>query len=236
MQSEPSPGMGQQQLVWHVARQALVSIRTAELNLWAARLADHFRLNIVAPPVVIRPLNGCLGIYHWEYGRFGLIERIFLDEKHVMEDEPWEGQSTLGHELFHCDERHHGHPPRGTFIRYHTSEFRRKARSKGLIVDSSGRTRPAPGSTPFSELLRMHGIQVPDRPDDTHLPAHETALERTICEMLGGDREVADMLNELKIILEPIAPPHLATSTHDKGEFLRVLASAQAPWGFHAER
>jgi hypothetical protein len=134
------------------------------LNWWLRRLIGHFGLGVSAPPLFIRRLNGCDGAYCWPR------EQIELNERHVAEDDYVNVVSTVLHEGLHCWETHHDHPPIDSMIWYHTLEFRRKARSAGLIVDSDGHTSCLPGRTPFLDLLRAHGVC----PGGPHVPAQPT--------------------------------------------------------------
>jgi len=139
---------------WEHQRQA------AALHQWAERMVLEFKLEVPVPCLMIEGLRRRYG--HFRCGRngFGLVDEIALDQVHLASDPYAETLDTLLHELLHSWQRRHGRPGRRN---YHNREFRRKALSLGLSIDARGCGGYAPGDTPFVNLLRRYGVEVPLR-------------------------------------------------------------------------
>lgn len=128
------------------------------LQDWADRFIVQFELNI--PQVVLRVDDlprTCLGHFRPGHNGFGLKGEIALNRVYVKTLPTWRVLGTLLHELLHAWQDVHGLPSKGN---HHNDEFRRKAGSLGLIVGRRGVTGFS-ATSPFKELLRGHGIEVP---------------------------------------------------------------------------
>jgi hypothetical protein len=135
--------------------------QAAALHQWAERMVLEFKLQIPVPCLMIEGLRGRYG--HFRCGRngFGLVDEIALDESHLASDPYAETLDTLLHELLHSWQKRHGRPGRRN---YHNQQFRQKALSLGLSIDEQGCGGYIPGDTPFTNLLRRFGVEVPERP------------------------------------------------------------------------
>jgi len=151
----------------------------ASLHPWVDRMNVAFALGL--PPIVLgvaRLRRTTLGHYRPGRNGFGLRYEIFLNAWYV--DRPLAAKlGTLCHELAHAWQEVHGNP--GT-PPYHNKEFRQKAASLGLIIDSRGRTQYVPGL--FSDLLQREGIDASDLFLPSGLPvlASRTRLRKHSCE------------------------------------------------------
>jgi hypothetical protein len=135
----------------------------ARLNRWARRMSRAFKLGSGPPPPVdIRRLRrGVLGLYRYRASG----ERILIDEVHAAKDEFWEVLGTLLHECTHWWHRYHRRPDDDEdhwTPQHHSIQFRAKALTFGLLIDSEGHTSYEAGLTPFTQLLLAHGVALPD--------------------------------------------------------------------------
>lgn len=137
----------------------------ADLHTWAERMVLEFKLETEeVPALMIERLRMCLGHYRIGRNGFGINDEIGLDERHVRASPYWEVLGTLAHEILHLWQEHNGKPPGPNSRNYHNKQYREKAQEIGLIVDQYGHTQYAPGDTPFLNLLRKYGLQVPEIP------------------------------------------------------------------------
>jgi len=135
---------------------------TKDLNTWAGRMVDEFKLEIGLPCINIEKLRRPkLGHYRCGRNGFGLIDEIAIDLQHVLGHDYWTVLATLLHELLHSFQEHNGQPASKKSGNYHNAEFRKKAARLGLVVDEHGHTECEPGDTPFLNLLRKHGVEAP---------------------------------------------------------------------------
>ncbi|HVX12743.1 MAG TPA: SprT-like domain-containing protein [Pirellulales bacterium] len=97
---------------------------------------------------------------HFRYGHngFGLKGEIAINTLYLNKREQWQILGTLLHELLHGWQQVHGTPGKRN---HHNEEFREKAAGLGLLIDRHGVTGYA-ASSPFKELLRRNGVDVPD--------------------------------------------------------------------------
>lgn len=138
----------------------------ANLHTWAERMIFDFKIQTKAvPALMIERLRKRLGHYRSGRNGFGLRDEIALDEHHVRGNPYWKVLGTLLHEILHCWQEHSGKPPGPNSRNYHNKQYREKAEELGLIVDQYGHTQYAPGDTPFLNLLRKYGVQVPEIPE-----------------------------------------------------------------------
>ena len=136
-----------------------------ELHAWAERFNVEFNLNTPVPAVTVKRLRGrCIG--HFLSGRnsWGLSYEIAIDQSLAVGGATWLTLGVLLHECLHLWEEIHGSPPNSARFNYHSRGFRDKAHSLGLLVDRWGHMRYVTGSSPFLELLRKYGVEVPDLP------------------------------------------------------------------------
>jgi len=137
----------------------------ANLHTWAGRMCVEFKLQLEqVPALMIERLRKRLGHYRKGRNAFGLNDEIALDEHHVQVSPYWETLGTLAHEILHLWQEHKGKPPGPNSRNYHNKQYRQKAQELGLIVDRYGRTQYAQGDTPFLNLLRKYGVDVPEIP------------------------------------------------------------------------
>jgi hypothetical protein len=128
------------------------------LRSWTAHFIDAFGLDITLPTVSVDRLRATtLGRFRTVDG-YGLHDTIEINAKHLSE-EPSEILITLVIELLHFWQERHGDGAGKNG--YHDVEFRRKARTMGLMLDERGRLREPPDH-PFASLLRAQGIQIPE--------------------------------------------------------------------------
>jgi hypothetical protein len=131
----------------------------------------EFKLETGTPALMIEPLRrGRLG--HYRHGRnaFGLMDEVAIDQNHAQLASYWRVIGTLLHELIHAWQEHNGKPPSKNSFNYHNKQFREKAALFGLIVDQYGHTKYATGNTPFLNLLKKYGLEVPEIPGPELLP------------------------------------------------------------------
>jgi hypothetical protein len=129
------------------------------LQEWAERFNCEFKLDV--PEVVLSvgmlPLSR-LAQFRYGHNDMGLKGEVAINARYLSGLNVWEVLGILLHELLHGWQQAHGTPGRGN---HHNTEFREKAAALGLIVDRRGITGYAAHS-PFKDLLRRHGIPVPD--------------------------------------------------------------------------
>ncbi len=136
-----------------------------ELQRWAEIFVAEFRLALPQVALCVGPTRrNCYGYFRPGHNQFGVRREILIKESHVLlhiqKGEYWPVLGTLLHELLHAWQDQNGLP--GT-NNYHNAQFRDKAAEYGLVVDGRGYTQYAPGSR-FFEVLRKHGVPVPDVP------------------------------------------------------------------------
>lgn len=141
----------------------------ADLHLWAERMILEFKLEIGTPALRIDSLRRP-GHYRPGRNAFGLKDEIAIDEGHARGSLYWQLLGTLLHEILHSWQEHNGKAPSPNSHNYHNKEYREKAASLGLIVDERGYTQYAPGTTPFFNLLKKYGIEVPEVPRPKLVP------------------------------------------------------------------
>lgn len=132
------------------------------LHLWAERFISEFKLKATVPALMLGQLRrSTLG--HFRPGRngFGLVNEIAVNLRHISEERYWRALATLLHELLHAEQEVSGTPGKGN---YHNKEFRNRANSLGLLVDSRGRTAILPAPSLFTDILEKYGVDVPELP------------------------------------------------------------------------
>jgi hypothetical protein len=132
-----------------------------ELHCWREIFTVEFKLQI--PPVAFcikHTRSNCYGYFRPGHNEFGLTREIAINKDYLAWREDWQVLGTLLHELLHAWQDACGNPG---MRNYHNAEFRDKALCYGLIVSSRGVTDYAPQS-PFMDLLRKYGVNVPELP------------------------------------------------------------------------
>lgn len=136
---------------------------------------------------MIKPLRRArLGHYMPGRNAFGLRDEVAIDQDHAKTDPYWQIIGSLLHELIHAWQEHNGKPPSRNSHNYHNKEFREKAAVLGLIVDQYGHTKYAPGDTPFLNLLRKCGVEVPEIPEPDVILTKPSRSKLILYECLCG--------------------------------------------------
>ncbi len=128
------------------------------LQVWAERFNLEFKLEIPAISLCVDWLPAfCYG--HFRSGRngFGLINEIAINRKYLVDQGAWEVLGTLLHEMLHAWQETYGKPGKNN---YHNKEFRDKAHSIGLVIDSRGTQQYLPDS-PFFKILEREQVAFP---------------------------------------------------------------------------
>jgi hypothetical protein len=141
-----------------------------------------FKLEVPVAPIKIAPLGAArLGHYVCGFNEFGLKNEITIAASHVRRSvdggQWWRVLGTLLHEHPHLWQQLHGKPGRWN---YHNVEYQRKAEGVGLIVDSRGYTQYA-AESPFMDLLKKHGVEVPEVPKPQSRVAGQSKLKKWSC-------------------------------------------------------
>ena len=160
-----------------------------ELHRWAVIFDSEFKLkipNIALAIDLLRPTT--LGHFRPGHNGFGLACEIAINRRHLRSREPWQVLGTLLHELLHAWQEAHGKPGKNN---YHNKEFRAKALEYGLIIDHWGHTQYAPES-PFVELLRRHGVQIPALPVPAPKSKGSSKLKKWSCGCTNVRVAIAD--------------------------------------------
>lgn len=170
---EPDPALIYSQLAAH-QREEVWSLQKeiALLQEWSVRFIVQFGLGIVALALRVEKLpKKTLGTHRSGHNGQGLLNEITLSIEHVMSPHLWDVLGTLLHELLHAWQAAHGKagPERKG---EHNAEFIAKARECGLIVEKDGTQGYLPDS-PFVELLREMGVDVPEFHGKPILPQRE---------------------------------------------------------------
>ena len=139
--------------------QSLVS----DLHVWADRFVLEFKLECSTPAIMIGSLNVTTD-GHYQPGRngFGLLDEIAINKNHISQDEYWGVLGTLLHELLHAEQEHSGKPGQHN---YHNKQYKDRACSLGLIVDSQGHQQYTPKPSPFFGVLDKYGVKAPTVPE-----------------------------------------------------------------------
>lgn len=129
-----------------------------ELQAWMGRFDDRFKLGI--NEVVLRvdslPVS-VMGHYRHEPNGLGLKGEVAINVRYLVDRAYWQVLAILLHQCVHAWQSVGGTPARDD---HHNLEFRQKAAELGLLVDRRGVTYCAANS-PFFDLLRVHGVEVP---------------------------------------------------------------------------
>lgn len=158
-----------------------------DLHLWGERMIFEFKLQIGTPVLMVARLRrGRLGHYRRGRNAFGLRDEIAIDQSHAEESAYCRVLITLAHELIHSWQEHHGSPPSRRSFNYHNREFRNKAESLGLIVDSRGHTHCSPGDTPFLLLLKKYDVAVVETGEPRLALAQPSRSKLTLYECACG--------------------------------------------------
>ncbi|MCI0460004.1 MAG: SprT-like domain-containing protein [Gemmataceae bacterium] len=130
-----------------------------ELQRWATVFNGEFKLDVTEYSLCVDRLRrNRLGHFRPGHNGFGLRGEVAINRLYLDQREFWQVLGTLLHEMLHAWQQEHGRPGKGN---YHNKEFRDKAQAYGLVIDRRGYTQYEPDS-PFMELLRRHGVTVPE--------------------------------------------------------------------------
>ena len=145
------------QLVANWGKQKLMN----NLHVWAERFIFEFELKIEDTPALMVDKLSQSTYGHFRPGRngFGLRNEIAINEIYIEEQKYWETLGTLLHELLHAEQEIKGNAGKNN---YHNKNYKDRAASFGLIVDSWGHTSYAPAPTPFWDILKKYGVEMPD--------------------------------------------------------------------------
>lgn len=126
------------------------------LHLWFERFNTEFKLGIEEFALRLDHLPAhCYGHFRYGHNGFGLKGEIALNRLYLVGNRSYSQiLGTLLHESLHAWQQEHGKPGKGN---YHNSEFRKKAKELGLIIDADGITTYSVES-PFKTLLAQYGI------------------------------------------------------------------------------
>lgn len=132
----------------------------AELQTWAERFDAEFKLQCGPLSLAVCKLSRRhFGHFRCGHNGFGLWGEIAINSIYVDQRPRWQTLGTLLHELIHAWQQANGDRGKnGT----HNRQFRDKARSLGLLIDTRGVTEYAPES-PFTRILEQHGIAISTR-------------------------------------------------------------------------
>lgn len=137
------------------------------LHRFARIFEFEFKLKLGSPVITIARLRGRrLGHYLARFNDFGLENEIALDERQLLRgqasEEAWaECLATVLHEMLHFWEAI-VHGRRGGSSNYHTRRFRDKTLELGLRVGDRGESLGILPESPFTEVLKRHGIRIPE--------------------------------------------------------------------------
>jgi hypothetical protein len=162
------------------------------LQLWCVRLIEEFKLNIPEVAIRVDTLRPtCYGHFRYGHNGFGLKGEIGINSSYIGDRDLWEVLGTLLHELLHAWQQAHGAPSARS--NFHNAEFRQKAASLGLVIDTRGVTLYAPDG-PFKQLLRQHGVAVPtSEPPTRERRRGNSKLKKWSCGCTNVRCAVADL-------------------------------------------
>jgi len=133
-----------------------------EFHLWAKRFDVEFKLNLPLPAIAVDKLGKkSLGFFRYGRNGLGLKHEITISYTHVQSEEFWQVLGTLLHELLHLWQQIHGEPSNSN---YHNKQYRDKALSLGLVVDTWGHQRYVPEDSLFLDVLKKYCIEVSQIP------------------------------------------------------------------------
>lgn len=139
-----------------------------DLHRMVGLMVTEFKLDIGIPALTVEALSvKRYGHFHRDRNGFGLIGEIALNRRYLTTRPYWMVLGTLFHELLHFHQQVHGKPGKGNF---HNREFRAKAKSYGLVIDTKGVTDYEAPPTAFSAFLEKHGIKMPKLPEPPVVP------------------------------------------------------------------
>ncbi|MBI3466026.1 MAG: hypothetical protein HY000_23680 [Planctomycetes bacterium] len=160
-----------------------------ELQRWATIFDFEFKLEITEVALSVDwSRYRSLGHFRPGHNGLGLRGEVAINQRQLPSREPGQILGTLLHELLHAGQQVHGTPGKGN---YHNKQFRDKAGQYGLIVEPNGVTHYAPQS-PFTELLRKHGVHIPELPGPTLQERGTSKLKKWSCGCTNVRVAVAD--------------------------------------------
>lgn len=149
------------------------------LQQWSERFVSEFALMITQVSLCVECLPAHrLGHFRSGLNGFGLAAEVAINRTHLDKREPWQVLGTLLHELLHAWQELHGKP--GSW-NYHNNEFREKARTLGLIIDTKGHTQYAPNSS-FFAVLNKYGVETPEFPPVQYVLRGQSKQKKWSCQ------------------------------------------------------
>lgn len=129
----------------------------AFLQQYASLFNSSFGLGLTEIAIRVDWLDPqCNGHFRRGFNGFGLEAEIAIN-RHHLNREPYQILGTLFHEMLHAWQEKFGRPGKGN---YHNKQFRAKAESFGLVINTKGQTQFKPDS-PFLRLLAANGVNMP---------------------------------------------------------------------------
>ena len=156
----------------------------ADLHTWAERMVVDFKIQSDGiPALLVERLRKCTGHYRKGRNGFGINDEIAIDESHIQTSPYWQVLGTLAHEILHFWQAHNGQTPGTNSRNYHNAQYRQKALEIGILVDRYGHTQFIPENTPFMDLLKKYGIEIPSIPaaEDTSPQKSPSSLRLYEC-------------------------------------------------------
>ena len=131
-----------------------------EFHRWIEIFVSQFKLEISVPALMIDRLR-CTRLGHFYPGRdgFGLLSEIAINDLYVADQPNWRNLATLLHELGHAHQEKTGKPGKGN---YHNKQYQEWAKSAGFVVDALGHMSIVPPPSPFWDVLKEYGVEVPE--------------------------------------------------------------------------
>jgi hypothetical protein len=149
-----------------------------DLHHWAEVFSDEFKLGISNIALRVDGLRvRRLGRFSPHHNGFGLEREIGIERRTLHTQEFWQLLGTLLHQLLHAWQEDYGKPAKG---HYHNRQFQRKAAEFGLIVNGRGDQHYQPNSL-FTEVLRAHGVVIPEFPEPPPLLMGSSKLKLWVC-------------------------------------------------------
>jgi len=138
----------------------------ADIHVWAQKMVLDGKVETGTPALMIEQLRPeRFGHCRDRRNAFGLKDEVVVDQDYCQASLYRQVLGVSLHELLHARQEHNGKPPSPKSRNYHNNQFREKAATFGLLVDSRGHAQYAPGDTPFFTLLGKYGLEVPEIPE-----------------------------------------------------------------------
>ena len=136
-----------------------------DLHIWAERFCLELKLQCTPPAIMLDRLRRCwYGHFRIDRNGFGILNEIAINISHINGGKiDYDNLGTLLHELIHSEQQALGTDGRASRNRnYHNAAFIERTKGFGLIVNHKGHQQYVPPPTRFSNLLAIHGIELPE--------------------------------------------------------------------------